>query len=49
MESQQLTVDMTKPILNIADVVIQTADPARTPKADTAKYCDRRWGEVSLP
>jgi uncharacterized cupin superfamily protein len=38
---------MTKPILNIADVVIQTADPSRTPKGDTAQHYDKRWGEIA--
>ncbi len=38
---------MTKPILNIADVVIQTADPSHAPKGDTAKHYDIRWGEIA--
>ncbi|GLQ46765.1 hypothetical protein GCM10007862_18160 [Dyella lipolytica] len=38
---------MIKPILNIADVVLQTGDPARLPKGDTAQHYDKRWGEIA--
>jgi uncharacterized cupin superfamily protein len=37
---------MTKPIINIADVVIRTADPSRQPRGDNAEQYDVRSGEI---
>jgi uncharacterized cupin superfamily protein len=50
VERQQLIAEtpaMTKPILNIADVVIQPAGPTRLPKGERAQHYDRRWGEIA--
>lgn len=37
---------MTKPIINITDVVIRTADPTRQPRGDNAQHYDLRSGEI---
>ncbi|GAB2584761.1 cupin domain-containing protein [Dyella jejuensis] len=38
---------MPKPLINIADVVIQTAEPARLPAGEKAQYYDIRWGALA--
>ncbi len=38
---------MNRPILNIADVQLQTAEPSQAPKGKTAGNYDIRWGEIA--
>ncbi len=38
---------MTCPVLNLDDVVIQTATPAGAPQGATAERYDLRWGEIA--
>jgi hypothetical protein len=38
---------MPHPVLNLDDVVIQTATPAGAPQGATAGRYDLRWGEIA--
>ncbi|MDE2197104.1 MAG: cupin domain-containing protein [Gammaproteobacteria bacterium] len=38
---------MNRPILNIADVELQSAEPSKAPKGKTAGNYDIRWGEIA--
>ena len=38
---------MNRPILNIADVELQSVEPSQAPKGKTAGNYDIRWGEIA--